>query len=90
MEVACKRQEITSTARITLDSSLQNSALRKKFGPKRKAVVGKIRSFIMRTFLILAAAKYHSGDPIKEDGMGGACGTNVEEEKYLQGFDGET
>ena len=37
MEVAWKRQEITSI--IILDSSLQNSALRKKFGPKRKARV---------------------------------------------------
>jgi hypothetical protein len=88
MKAACKRQEITST--IILDSSLQNSALRKKFGPKRNAVVGKIRSFMMRTFLILVAAKYHSCDPIKETGMGGACGMYVEEEKYLQSFDGET
>ena len=44
----------------------------------------------MRNFLILAAAKYHSSDTIKLGGMGGACGTYVEEEKYLQGFDGET
>jgi hypothetical protein len=75
---------------IILDSSLQNSALRKKFGPKRKAVVEKIRSFMMKTFLILAVAKYHLIDPIKKGGMDGACGTYVEEEKYLQGFDGET
>jgi len=44
----------------------------------------------MRTFLILAAAKYHLIDPIKKGGMVGAWGTYVEEEKYLQGFDGET
>jgi len=57
---------------IILDSSLQNSALKKKLGPKKKAVVGKIRSFMMRTFLILAAAKYHLIDPIKKGGMVGA------------------
>lgn len=86
--MAYERQEITST--IILDSSVQNSAPRKTFGPKRKAAVGKIRSFMMTTFFILAAAKYRSSDPIKEGGIGGACGTYVEEEKYLRGFDGET
>jgi hypothetical protein len=88
MKVACKRQEITSA--IIVDSSLQNSALRKTFGAKRKALVGKIQSFMMRTILISAAAKYHSSDPIKEGGMGGARGTHMQEEKYLQAFDGET
>jgi hypothetical protein len=75
-----KCEEITST--IILYSSLQNSALRKKFDPKRNARVGKIRSFMMRNFLILAAAKYHSSDTIKEGGKGGACGTCVEEDMY--------
>jgi hypothetical protein len=42
-----------------------------------------------RTYLILAAAKY-SVDPIKKSRMSGACDTYVEEEKYLQGFYGET
>lgn len=88
MKVACKPQGITST--INIDSSLQNSALRKNFGPKRKAVVGKKRSFMMMTFLILAAARYHSSDPMKEGGMAATCGTYVEEETYLQGFDGKT
>jgi hypothetical protein len=88
MKVACKRQEIISN--IILDSSLQNGALRKKFAPKRKAVVGKKQSFMTRTFLILAAAKFSSIDPIKKGRMGGACGTYVKEEKYLQGFYGET
>jgi len=36
---------------------LENRVLRKKFGPKRKAVVGKIRSFMMRTFLIISCCQ---------------------------------
>jgi hypothetical protein len=28
----------------------------------------------------------YSVEQIKEDGMGGACGTDGEEEKYIQGF----
>jgi hypothetical protein len=39
---------------------------------------------------IVNLAEYYSGDKIKENEMGGACGTYGEEERYIQGFDGET
>jgi hypothetical protein len=59
--------------------------LKKTFDPKRNAVVGKIRNFMTRTFLDLAASTYYPSNPRKEDWMGGACGTCVGEEKIPAG-----
>jgi hypothetical protein len=35
-------------------------------------------------------AKYHSGDQIKKNEIGGACGTYGGHERCIQGFGGET
>ena len=34
--------------------------------------------------------KYYSGDQIKKNEMGRACGTYGRQDRYIQGFDGET
>ena len=57
--------------------------LRKVFGPKRDEVRGEWRT---RTF----PTKYYSGDQIKKNEMGGACGTYGGEERCLHGFAGDT
>jgi len=38
----------------------------------------------------LYATPYYRGDEIKEDEMGGACGTYGGQDRYIQGFRGET
>jgi hypothetical protein len=42
----------------------------------------------MTSFMI--CTKYYSGDQIKENEMGGTCGTYGREESYLGGFVWET
>jgi hypothetical protein len=34
--------------------------------------------------------KYYSGDQIKKNEMGGACGTNARQERCIQSFGGDT
>ena len=41
---------------------------------------------IIRSLFIVFLSKYNSGDQIKEDEMGGACGTYGGDEKCIQGF----
>ena len=38
----------------------------------------------------LYATPYYKGDEIKEDEMGGACGTYGGQDRYIQDFRGET
>ena len=39
--------------------------------------------------MVLLFAKYYSCDQIGEDEIGGACGTNSIEEKFIQGVSGK-
>ena len=62
--------------------------LRRIFEPKRDEVTGEWRKLHNEKLNDLYT-KYYSGDQIKND-MGGACNMCQGEEKYIQGFGGET
>jgi hypothetical protein len=62
-----------------------NRVLGKMLGSKR----AKLRDeCIITSFMI--CTKYYLGDHIKENEMGGTCGTYGRDERYLQDFGGET
>jgi len=63
--------------------------LRDIFEIKREEVTGDWRKYILRSFMIFAVHHTFRG-LVKEDEIGGACGTYWQEDKSLWGFDGET
>jgi hypothetical protein len=44
----------------------------------------------LETFFISCLTKYYSDDQFKKNEMGGTCNTYWGEERFIQGFDGET
>ena len=67
----------------------ENRVLRRMFGPKRDKVTRESRKLHYEELNDLLA-KYFSGDKIKKNGIGGACGTYGGQDRYIQGFGGET
>jgi hypothetical protein len=65
----------------------ENRVLRRIFGPKRDEVAGEWRILhnegLYDFFLFLT--KYCTGDQIKDNYMGGACGTYGREERCIKG-----
>ena len=59
--------------------------LMKLFMSKREKVAGDRRK-LCKDFLILLLTKYHSGEKIKKDEMGGECGTYGREDKLIRSF----
>jgi hypothetical protein len=56
----------------------ENRVLRMMFGPKREDVTGEWRRLCTEELYALyssANTSYYSGDQIKKNWMGGACGT---------------
>jgi hypothetical protein len=45
---------------------------------------------IIQSLFTVLLSKYYSGNQIKEDEMGGACGTYGGDEKCIQGFGEES
>jgi hypothetical protein len=68
----------------------KNRVLRRIFGPKKDEVTGEWRRLHNRALCSVLLTKYHSGDQVKKTEMGRTCGTYGEEERYIQGFSGET
>jgi hypothetical protein len=68
----------------------ESRVLRRIFGPKRDEVTGEWRRLQKEELYDLYSNKYNSGDQVKKNEMGGACGTNGRRERCVQGFDGET
>jgi hypothetical protein len=68
----------------------KNRVPRDIFGPTRGKVRGIVRNCTVSGFVSLHHAKYYSGDQIKNNEMGRACGRYRGEERCIQGFGGET
>jgi len=64
----------------------ENRVLRKILQPKSEEEKGGWRKLHYTELFIVFLSKYNSGDQIKEDEMGGACGTYGGDEKCVQGF----
>jgi len=62
--------------------------LRKIFGPKRNKVTGEWRRLHNEEVNALYSYHYYSGDQIKKNELGGACGTHGGQEKCIQGYCG--
>ena len=67
-------------------SVFRNKVLRKIFGPKGEEVTGGWRKVHEEELHTLYSSPYG----IHEDEMGRLCDTHCREEKWLQGFGGET
>jgi hypothetical protein len=57
--------------------------------PKKKKLSG-ITHCEISSFRSARLTKRYLSDKIKDDEVGGTCGTNGGEEKFFEGFDGET
>jgi len=69
----------------------KNSILRKMVGLKRYVETGEWRGLHNQELLCcVLLAKYHLGDQIKKNEMGGACGMYGGQEGWILGFGGET
>ena len=64
----------------------ESRVLRKVFGPKRDEVNRRMESTAWSAFF----TKFHLGDEIKKNEIGGPCSTHGGEERCIQGFGGET
>jgi hypothetical protein len=67
----------------------ENRVLRRIFGPKRDEVTGEWKKLHNELHDLYSSTKYNSGDQIKKNKMGRACGTYEREEWCIQGFSGE-
>jgi len=61
----------------------ENMVLRRIFGPKRDDVRGEWRKLHTRNSLICTAHQIYSGDQMKKNVMGGACGMYGREERCI-------
>jgi hypothetical protein len=69
----------------------ENRLLREVFGAKREEVTGDWRKLHNEELNNLyCSSKIFSGDQIDKTEMGGACSTYRVEDRYIQGFGGET
>jgi hypothetical protein len=68
----------------------ENRVLRNIFGPKRDEVTGEWRRLHNQELYDLYSWTKYSGDQIEKNEMGGACGTCGRQERFMQGFGGET
>jgi hypothetical protein len=66
----------------------ENRVLRKISGPKDR-VTGSAEDYLTRSFM-LCTPHHQSGDHIKKNETGGACSTYRGQERFIQGFSGET
>ena len=64
----------------------ENRVLRSTSGAKREEVTGNWR----RLHMTILFTKFYSGDQIQKNELGEACSMYVGEERYIQGFGGET
>jgi hypothetical protein len=68
----------------------ENRVLRKVFGPKRDEVTGEWRKLRNEELHILySSPNIIRHIRIKENNVGGTCGTHGREEECVQGFDGK-
>jgi hypothetical protein len=66
------------------------TVLRRIFGPKRDEVTGEWRKLHNgELHNLYSSPKYHQADQIKNNAVGGACGTHGRGKKRVQGFGGK-
>jgi hypothetical protein len=69
----------------------ENSVLSRTFGPKSDEITREWRKLHNEELNDLYSShKYYSGDKIEKNEMGGTCSTCLGEERFIQGFGGET
>jgi hypothetical protein len=64
----------------------ENRVLRVIFGAKRDELTGIGENFIMKSFMVCTLTQYFSSDKIENNEIGGACSTDGERERRVQGF----
>ena len=69
---------------------MENRVLRRIFGSKKDEVAGKTTYGATSLSLGLLHTKHYFGDNIKQNKIGGACGTYGRQEKCAQVFGGNT
>jgi len=68
----------------------ENRVLRRIFGPKTDELTEEWRKLHMRSLIICTAHPVFLSDKIEKNENGRACSTYRGEERFIQGFGGET